>query len=183
MRQLIYHVAMTLDNYIAYEDGSSAGFSAFAEGEHVTDYFADLKKYDTVIMGRATYEFGYQFGLVPGQPAYEGVKHYIFSKSLRFDTKPDPLVEIVRSNELDFVKQLKDAEGSDIYLCGGAAFACFLFENELVDLVKIKLYPLIFGSGLRLFGTSRRAVALSLLDSKVYSNGALLLTYKIDYRS
>ena len=82
MRKLVYHVAMTLDNFIAHEDGSINGFAPFAEGEHVADYLAQLQEYDTVLMGRATYEFGYQYGLEPGQPAYAHMKHFIFSKTL-----------------------------------------------------------------------------------------------------
>jgi len=45
-------------------------------------YQADLLNFGTVIMGRKTYKFGYQFGLEPGQPAYIHMKHYIFSENL-----------------------------------------------------------------------------------------------------
>lgn len=78
MRKLIYHVATTLDHYIAHEDHSIEGF--LQEGDHVTDYVASFQNYDTVIMGKATYEFGYQYGMEPGQPAYPNMKHYIFLK-------------------------------------------------------------------------------------------------------
>ncbi|NMG10708.1 dihydrofolate reductase family protein [Brasilonema sp. UFV-L1] len=183
-RKLIYHVGTTLDNYIAHEDGSTDGFSAFMEGEHVTEYLESLKAYDTVLMGKATYEYGYQFGVQPGQPSptYPHMKHYIFSKTLRFDTEPDEQVKIIDKNELEFVKQLKEEEGTDIYLCGGGTFAGFLFENELIDELIIKLYPVIFGSGIRLFGKSTKAIDLSLINSKVYKTGVLLLTYKLNYK-
>ena len=183
MRKLVYHVAMTLDNYISHEDGSVGGFANFMEGDHVTDYVESLKAYDTVVMGKATYTFGYDYGLQPGQPAYPHMKHYIFSKTLQFETEPDPQVEIVRENELEFIKQLKRGEGTDIYLCGGGTFAGFLFDHDLIDELKIKLYPLIFGRGLRLFGKSTKAVDLSFVDSKSYQTGALLLTYRLNYDS
>ena len=182
MRKLVYHVAMTLDNYIAHEDGSIAGFAKFAEGEHVTEYLDSLKGYDTVVMGRATYEFGYQYGLKPGQPAYAHMKHYIFSKTLKFEAPPDARVEVIAKHELEFIKQLKAGEGTDIYLCGGGVFAGFLLEQELVDELRIKFYPVIFGKGIRLFGNCAKAAGLSLIHSKTYRNGAMLLTYKLEYR-
>ena len=111
MRKLVYHVATTLDNYISHEDGSVDGF--VPEGDHVTEYLESLKNYDTVIMGRKTYEFGYNYGLKPGQPPYPHMKHYIFSKTLHFEN-PDERVQIVDSDEVAFVKQLKETEGTDI---------------------------------------------------------------------
>lgn len=64
MRRLVYHVATSLDNFIAREDGSTPGF--VAEGQHVTEYLETLQTYDTILMGRATYEAGYQYGVEPG---------------------------------------------------------------------------------------------------------------------
>jgi len=69
-----------------------------------------------------------------------------------------------------------------LVLCGGGAFAGFLFEHELIDELKIKFYPLLFGRGIKLFGNSTKAVDLALLDSKVYKNGAMLLRYQLNYR-
>ena len=68
MRKLKYHVASTVDGFIAHEDHSIDGF--VSEGEHVIDYLESLKHdYDIVLMGRRTYEFGFQFGVtspIPG---------------------------------------------------------------------------------------------------------------------
>ncbi|MBK7870864.1 MAG: dihydrofolate reductase [Saprospiraceae bacterium] len=177
MRKIIYHVATSLDHYIAQEDGSIGGF--LEEGDHIPDYLEHLKDYDTVIMGRNTYEFGYQYGLQPGQPAYPHMKHYIFSESLEFD-KAHENVHIISNDYINFIKQLKASEGSDIYLCGGGTFAGFLLEHDMVDELKIKLNPALFGRGIPLFGNSVKSVSLSLMDTKVYNSGVLLLTYKIN---
>jgi dihydrofolate reductase len=178
MRKLIYHVATTLDNYISHEDGAVDGF--MPEGDHVTDYLESLKTYDTVVMGRKTYEFGYAFGLKPGQRAYPHMKHYIFSKTLHFD-HADEGVEVIDKDEAAFINQLKATEGTDIYLCGGGAFAGFLLEQALIDTLIIKLNPIIFGKGIPLFGSSTQAVGLTLQDTKVYKSGVVLLTYGLDY--
>ena len=83
MRAIIYHVATSLDGFIARKDGSTNGF--IESGEHVDDYLNQLKDYDTTIMGRNTYEYGYQYGLQPGQPAYPHMNHFIVSDSLSFN--------------------------------------------------------------------------------------------------
>lgn len=178
MRKLVYHVGATLDNFIAHEDGSAEGF--IYEGEHVADYTQSLQNYDTVLMGKKTYEFGYQYGLQPGQPAYQHMKHYIFSKSMHFDSSASEQVQIIDGNQVDFIQQLKNGEGPSLYLCGGGSFAGFLLEHELIDELKVKLYPVLFGKGIPLFKTNKE-VKLSLLDSKVYNTGVLLMTYQIQY--
>ena len=77
MRNIVYYVAVSLDGFIAGPDGDITGFVAGGSG--IDQYLKDLKAFDTVIMGRKTYEFGYKFGLKPGEPAYPHTKHYIFS--------------------------------------------------------------------------------------------------------
>lgn len=156
MRKLVYHVGTTLDSYIAHEDGSIDGFLKFAEGEHVTEYFESLKTYDTAVMGKRTYEFGYQYGNKPGEPAYPHMKNYIFSKTLKFDTELDDRVKIIAQNELEAIEQLKEADGTDIYLCGGGTFAGFLLDNELIDELIIKLYPIILGRGIKLLARVKK---------------------------
>ena len=179
MRKIIYHVATTLDNFIAHEDHSIDGF--LPEGEHVTDYITQLQQYDTVIMGKGTYEFGYQYGMKPGDAPYPHMMHYIFSKTLQFESNEK--VKIIRDQEIEFLQQLKQTEGTDIYCCGGAAFASFLLENQLLDKLIIKLNPVLFGRGIPLFANSEtfKTLPLTLLDSKTYSSGVVLLTYKLNY--
>lgn len=110
------------------------------------------------------------------------MKHYIFSKTLRFDNQPDERVEIIHKNEVPFVKQLKETSSRDIYLCGGGTFAGFLLENQLIDELIIKLNPVIFGSGIRLFDKNTKAIDLSLINSKQYKSGVLLLKYELNYK-
>lgn len=78
MRKCIYHVAVTLDSFIAHNDGSIDGFS---HDEKVTqDYYAALQEYSIAVMGRKTYEFGYQYGLQPGANPYAHMQTYVFTK-------------------------------------------------------------------------------------------------------
>ena len=174
----MYYVATSVDGYIARADHSIDGF--VGEGAAVDQYLADLKDFDTVIMGRRTYEFGYNYGLQPGQPPYPHMKHYIFSRSLAFEN-PHPNVHVCPNN-LDLVKKLKSGNGTDIYLCGGGDFAGWLLDHGLIDIVKIKLNPLLLGDGIRLFGNSKKDVKMELINSSAFEKGLHIITYKLLYR-
>ncbi|AWV97387.1 dihydrofolate reductase family protein [Arcticibacterium luteifluviistationis] len=177
MRNIVYYVAMSLDGYISGVNDDISQFNT--KGNGVTQYLKDLNDYDTVIMGRKTYEFGYKYGLKPGQKAYPHMKHVIFSDTLTFENTIEG-IEISKS-DLNKIKQLKEESGTDIYLCGGGTFAEWLLENQLIDQIKIKLNPFITGEGVRLFGHSKKRVSLELLRSKKYEHGLQIMTYDIRY--
>jgi dihydrofolate reductase len=173
MRKLKYHVATTLDGFIAHTDHTVNGF--VAEGEHVTEYFASLKNdYDIVLMGRRTYEFGFQFGVTN---PYPWLRQYVISRSMA--ESPDANVELVSENISLFVRELKEEEGKDIYLCGGGNLAARLLEEGLIDEIVVKLNPVVFGAGVPLFSEAAKQAALELNSSKIYENGVMLLTYKV----
>jgi len=175
MRKIDYHIAITLDGFISHQDGSIDGL--LMEGEHADDFVQSLGEYDTVLMGRKTYEFGFQFGLEVGQAAYPNMKHYIFSQSLDFESSDE--VSLVKSNALEKIKQLKRKNGKDIWLCGGGELAGFLLENELIDTLTVKVNPIVFGSGRPLFGERKGALNLRYLNSKTYNNGVLRHAYHV----
>ena len=173
MRKLKYHVACTVDGFIAHEDHTIDGF--VQEGEHVTDYFQSLRNdYDTVLMGRGTYEFGIQFGVTN---PYPWMKQYVLSRNMV--QSPDPNVELVSKDIIAFVSELKKGAGKDIFLCGGADLAGGLFADGLIDELIVKLNPVLFGSGIPLMSGAAKQKALELTGSKVYGNGVVLLNYRV----
>ncbi|MEB2774323.1 dihydrofolate reductase family protein [Algoriphagus sp. D3-2-R+10] len=176
MKKIIYYVASSIDGYIS---GPNDDVSRFLyQGNGVEKYLEDLKSFQTVIMGRSTYEFGYKFGVVPGQPSptYPHMKHYIFSNKLKFDNKSDQ-VELKPINT-DEIIQIKRTSPTDIYLCGGGQFAGWLLENGLIDKLKIKLNPITLGGGTPLFGKTQITANWKLIDSERFDNDLLLLTYE-----
>ena len=130
-------------------------------------------------MGRNTYEFGYQFGLKPGEPAYPHMEHLIFSNNLKFKSS-HKLVTVVQP-DIALVKDLKSEVGSDIYLCGGGQFAGWLLDHGMIDQLIVKLNPIVLIDGIPLFGPSKRQVSLELIESRAYSHGLQLLHYNINY--
>ena len=174
MQKIVYYVAISLDGYISGKDGDISQF--VQQGDGVDQYLADLASFDTVIMGRNTYEFGYQFGLPPGQPAYPHMSHHIFSNSLSFDNPSDQVH--VEPLSIERVKAIRDAAKTDVYLCGGGQFAGWLLENDLIDQLKVKLNPIVLGEGVPLFGTSKASANWQLIDQASYSDGLQILTYE-----
>lgn len=177
MRKIVYYVASSLDGFISGLNDDISGFVGTGNG--VDKYLADLANFDTVIMGRNTYEFGYRYGLQPGQPAYPHMKHYIFSNNLILEN-PNPQVQ-VRNLDLSVIDKLQAEEGTDIYLCGGGQFAGWLLENQKIDTLKLKLNPLVLGKGIKLFGNSTANYKLKFVDSSSYENGLQIMTFKVIY--
>lgn len=179
-RKVIYYVAMSVDHYIAHTDESIDGF--LMEGRHIADYLKDLRDYDTVLMGRRTYEWGYQFGVEPGQavPTYAHMAQYVFSKKMP-DSQHEQL-QVIRDDPAEFVKQLKTESGGSIYLCGGGELAGHLLQQGVVDELILKINPVLFGKGIPLFGAFDDTIPLSLLNANIYDNGAVFLHYAVEKR-
>ncbi|RYU97086.1 dihydrofolate reductase family protein [Emticicia agri] len=177
MKKITYYVAVSADGFISGLNDDISGF--VQQGEGVNQYFKDLQSFDTVIMGRNTYEFGYKYGMEPGQPAYPNMKHFIFSDSLKLEN-PHPDVKVL-NRDLKHIEALKAESGTDIYLCGGGAFAGWLLDNQLIDVLKIKANPLILGEGVRLFGSSKTQVQLNRIDLQSYDNSLQVVTYEVSY--
>src|SRR4028119_579039 len=177
MRKIVYYVASSLDGFICGLNDDISGFVGTGNG--VEKYLSDLSNFDTVIMGRHTYEFGYKFGLQPGLPAYPHMLHYIFSDNLKLENA-DPKVQVKKIN-LKEIETIQNQPGTDIYLCGGGQFAGWLLDNKKIDRLKLKLNPLILGQGVKIFGSSKLSCKIELNTSEVYDNGLQIMTFKIKY--
>jgi dihydrofolate reductase len=188
MRKLIYYVAVTADGFIAAADGS---FDSFVqEGEPMADLIRDFpetfpapartqlgltgpnKLFDTVLMGRATYELGARVGLTSPYPQLEQV---VFSRTL--SKSPDPAVTLVSSDAVGRVRALKQQPGGAIWLCGGGQLAAELF-GEIDELI-LKLNPLVLGAGIPLFARGLPATKLEPLGRKLYDSGYQRLHYAL----
>ena len=190
MRKLVYYVACTVDRFIARLDGSFDFY--LTEGQHLTDLVesfpetvsghlrgivgvtAKNRRFDTVLMGRATYEVGVREGVTS---PYPHLKQYHFSRSLT--QSPDPDVELVTGNAVAVVRQQKQLPGKDIWLCGGGELATTLFPE--IDELILKVNPILLGAGIPFFSGPVNETALVLSDSKVYDNGFTLLTYQLKH--
>ncbi len=79
---------------------------------------------------------------------------------------------------LEEIKQLKNSDGADIQVWGSSELIHLLLQHDLVDELRIKVYPLILGSGKKLFADGAMPAAFTLTDSQVTSKGVFVGTYK-----
>ncbi|MFE0460868.1 dihydrofolate reductase family protein [Kitasatospora sp. NPDC058965] len=190
MRKLTYYVGATVDGYIAAPDGSfdfllsrylTPDFLPHLIGEYpetlptparaafdVAD--APNTRFDTVLMGRGTYQPGLDVGLTS---PYAHLRQLVFSRSL--GSSPDPAVEVTAEDPVTVVRRLKQQPGLGIWLCGGADLAGQLADE--VDELIIKQYPMVAGAGIPLFRTGFGTRGFSLSGSRAFDNGTLVLTY------
>lgn len=175
MSKIIYYVASSIDGFIAGPNDDISDF--IAEGDGVDKYLSDLQYFKTVIMGRRTYEFGYQYGLEPGQPAYPHMEHYIFSETIKIERAAKNVH--IESKSAHRINEIKKSSDTDVYLCGGGEFAGWLLDNDLIDRMKLKLNPIILGAGIRLFGSSTKRVKWKLVETESFADGLKILTYDL----
>ncbi|GAB4380322.1 MAG: dihydrofolate reductase family protein [Elainellaceae cyanobacterium] len=191
MRELKYYVACTVDRFIARADGSFDFF--LAEGEHVADLFTAFPEtipahfrgqlgitaanqcFDVVLMGRKTYDVGLKEGFTNPYPQ---MKQYVISQTLQ--ASPDSNVELISSDPIALVRELKQQPGKDIWLCGGGHLATVLFSE--IDELILKVHPILLGSGIPLFAGVIELTSLELTHSKIYNNGFMLLHYQLKRR-
>ena len=189
MRKLTYYIATSFDGFVSRPDGRIDDFSF--EGEHVDDLLSEYpetipthlrphlnvtdqkRRFDTVLMGRKTYEVGLELGVTN---PYQHLRQYVFSKSLKQQPAAD--VNIVTANALDTVRGLKAENGLGIWLCGGPVLASALL-TEIDDLV-IKVNPFLMGAGRPLFASSCSRQNLRLVDRRDYANGFSLVHFEVD---
>lgn len=185
-RSLVYYVAISIDGFIAQPDGSF-GYFLF-EGEHFPDLFrrypetfpahlrqalgisGDPQLFDTVLMGRATYEVGVREGILS---PYSPLRQIVVSTSMK--ESPDPSVELWRDDPLPLVRSLKAQPGKAIWLCGGAKLAASL-AGELDEII-LKINPIVIGRGIPLFGEAISPQRLRLAGHTAYPNGFVLAHY------
>ena len=187
MRELTYYIGVTLDGFIAGPADEVDFYPvtpAFAEmmGTELADIQpafvrADrggvdepLTRFDTVLMGRRTYEPALQMGITD---PYSQLRTVVFSTT-QADPQ-DPNVEIVRTDPVARVRELKAEPGLGIYLAGGAVLAGVLLDE--IDRLIVKKYPVIAGSGIPMVSHSFAPTQFSLERVRSFDNGCVVLEY------
>ncbi len=175
MQPIIYDVAVSIDGYIAGPEGDISQFPE--SGDIVEAYLARLSGYAVAIMGRHTYEFGYRYGLKPGENPYSAMTTWVFSRSLVLPCASE--VTVQRALNVELISTLKATADGPIYLCGGGEFAGSLLSMGLIDELRLKRAPVVLGGGVRLFGDGAEAPQLRHRSTKVYEGGYLFQEFAV----
>jgi dihydrofolate reductase len=169
-KRLRYQVAVSLDGFIAGPKGEYDWIVM----DRAIDFGALYKEFDTVVMGRKTYE---PVAAQRNHGAMRGMDVYVFSRTLPAATYPG--VRIVNDDPVDVVRALKAKSGRDIWLFGGGMLFRTLLDAGLVDTVEIAVMPVLLTSGIPLLPPGA-STTLTLVDQKILpSSGIVVLSYSV----
>ena len=158
---------MSLDGYIAGPNGESDWIVMDPD----IDFGSLMGAFDTVLLGRKTYEATRQHG-GGGMP---GMQAIVVSRTLRQEDCPG--VALSR-NPAEIVATLRKSPGKDIWLFGGGELFRSMLELRLVDSVELAVIPVLLGSGLPLLPQPARQTRLQLANHRVYpKTGTVSLEY------
>lgn len=172
MRQVVFGGACSLDNVLSPPDHSMDWLRWSDEAGALM--MESWQRFDTILMGRKTFEVAVANGQAGG---FEGAECYVFSRSPETPV-PDGAV-LVCEDAAGFVRDLKARVGKDICLMGGGDLARTLFEADLIDEVGLNIHPLLLGCGAPVFHELSRRIELELLECRPLPQGCVFVSYRV----
>jgi dihydrofolate reductase len=190
MRKIIVLSMITLDGVMQAPGGpkedTSGGFkyggwtASYGDEVYGKVVQKELKPAD-YLLGRKTFEIWAGYWPEHGDfwPGINKGTKYVFSKNMK---KSDPLVtgwknSVVIKTVAD-IKKIKNSKGSAIQVWGSSELVQLLLKNDLVDELRLKIYPLTLGKGKKLFGNGTIPAAFKLTESIVTPKGVIIANYK-----
>jgi dihydrofolate reductase len=168
-RRIRYHVACSLDGYIADE----AGGADWIIHEPEIDFAGIFAQFDTLLMGRRTYE-----PMIGASGPGTGDKEVVVvSRTLRPEDHPG--VTIVSDRLEERVRELRALPGKDIWLFGGGELFRSLLELGLVDSVEPAIIPVVLGAGRPFLPGPAIQRRLTLTSHRVFPSGIVWLEYAV----
>lgn len=162
MRQAILYIAMSLDGYIADMHGGVGWLPAVEDAPAADSYDAFVRSVDTVVMGWNTYR-QLVTELSPGTWVYADLTSYVITHRSCDDREG---IRFTDSSPCELLRALRMEKGRDIWICGGASLAQQLMKENLIDVYRVSVIPVILGNGIRLFGELEQSIPLCPLAAE-----------------
>ena len=188
MRKIIVLTFVTLDGVMQAPGGPEEDESGnFKYGGWTVPYFDDFlgeemgeqmsKPFD-LLLGRKTFEI---FASYWPQHEEEGAginqaTKYVASNTLTSHEWSKSV--FLKGNVADEIKELREQDGPDLQVHGSANFIQTLLKQDLVDELWLKIFPVVLGTGKRLFAEGTIPAAFTLVESKASPSGVIVASYK-----
>ena len=190
MRELIVGEFITLDGVIQAPGGAEEDTDGgFTQGGWTWPYWHDdigvhffnvMSQADALLLGRKTWQIhGGAFKPMVADPmgdAMNAIPKYVVSTTLK-SASAWRNSTIISGNIIEAVRRLKEQPGKNILTDGSSVLIHTLAENDLVDEYDLHVYPLVLGSGKRLFPEGKR-VELKLVEASPLPTGVVFMRYR-----
>ena len=186
MRRIVLTEFMSLDGVIE-DPGGAEGYAhggwsfKFQDPEGMSYKLEETMSHDALLLGRVTYEgFAAAWPSMTDEVGFaekmNSMPKYVVPGTLR---DPQWNNSTVLSGDLaQEIAALKQTPGGDILVAGSRTLAQGLMAHDLIDEYRLMVFPIVLGSGKRLWGESADQRVLALRDSRTLASGTLILTYE-----
>lgn len=168
--KVVAYVAVSLDGYIAHDDGSVGFLEEFGTDEY--DFHGFLDTIGAVVLGAATYEqilgWGWPYGDLPG----------VVLTSRDLPTAEGARIEFSRAATAEAIRSAAATTDKRVWVVGGGVVITDGINGGAIDTLELYVMPTVLGSGVPLF-TGAIDTPLDLVDSASFSTGVVKLEYRV----
>ncbi len=178
MKKVILDLAVTLDGFIEGPNGEID----WCIMDDDMDFDGFLKGIDTIFYGRVSYDAWGNFQ--PGTEAsaseqlmwqeVHSKKKFVFSR----ETRQDEHATFINADIANSVLEIKNQEGKDIWLYGGASVIQSFIQLGLIDIYRVSVHPVVLGSGKPLFENVNERIGLTFIKADTFKSGVVQLIYE-----
>lgn len=178
MKKVILDLAVTLDGFIEGPDGET-DWCIMDDDMDVEGFLSTI---DTIFYGRVSYDSWGKFQpdthAGPTEQKIWKEVHtkakFVFSRQRRQDDK----ATFINTDLADKVTEIKEQNGKDIWLYGGANLIKTFIQLNLIDIYRISVHPIVLGSGKPLFEDIQERIAFRLIKANNFKSGVVQFIYE-----
>jgi dihydrofolate reductase len=182
MRQITSFTFLSLDGRYAGPQGDIGWHQHGAEGTALSEQ--SLRSGNTLLFGRKTFLMMQGFWPTPAASAMfpavaagmNGAHKMVFSRTLTKTIWPN--TTLMKSDAVRSLRAMKKSAGDNLTVLGSGSLVTSLAQAGLIDEYQILLDPIALGKGVPLFNGLTRPLALTLVSSRPFTSGQVLLTYR-----
>jgi len=175
MRKIVAGLFMSLDGVVEAPEKWTGPYFNDEIGQEIGSVMAAG---DTMLMGRKTYQtFAASFAGQSGGMADQMNNTPKLVVSTTLDTAEWQNSTLIKENMADELSRLKRQPGKNINISGSITLIRSLLSDGLLDELRLQLFRVVVGGGMRLFGDSGQQISLKLADSRTFGTGVVNLIY------